>query len=107
MHVAFISICLIAQILIRLDPPSKGYETYTEKNLFVNLVLDFVIKLINCRAMYSSNLSETSHYRFKSLHKILIAFSFVLVWPKQRKTKIAEMNLGEVVLLCDLTTFAD
>ena len=27
-------------------------------------------------------------------------FSFVLVSPKQRKIKMAEMNLGEVVLRC-------
>ena len=28
-------------------------------------------------------------------------FSFVLVWPKQRKTRMAEMDLGEVILRCD------
>ena len=54
--------------------------------------------------MYSSNLYKASYDHLKTLHKInsssmksfsilFVWFSFDLVCPKQRKTKMAEMNL--------------
>ena len=39
---------------------------------------------------------------FKALHCDMHILEPYMIWPKQRKTKMAEMNLGAVVLRCEI-----